>query len=124
MLYIFLKVGIAPQWSARFGGNIKTPLKKVANVTPALVIELEAMGYHSLEDLQAVGWEKLCRLYSKTHANKLNTEFFSLLYAVTNNIPLRKVTKENIKKAEKLVKKIKAGSEAGFAKKTRKKTST
>lgn len=124
MLYIFLKVGIAPQWSARFGGNIKTPLKKVANMTPALVIELEALGYHSLEDLQAVGWEKLCRLYSKTHSSKFTPEFFTLLFAIVNNLPMRKVTKENVKKATRLHKKIKASSEAGFAKKSRKKMTT
>jgi hypothetical protein len=94
----------------------------VVNITPALVIELEAMGFHSLEDLQALGWEKLCLKYSKVHPTKLTPEFFTLLLAVVHNIPLRKVTKEKIKKAEKLCKKAKAGDNPGFAKKSRKKS--
>ncbi len=106
----------------KIGGFIKTPLKKVANITPALVIEFEAMGYHTLEDLQKIGWEKLCRAFAKTHTSRFNPEFFSLLYAIVNDIPLRKVTKEKIKSAEKLCKKIKAGDQAGFAKKSRKRT--
>lgn len=96
----------------------------MANLNPALVIELEAMGYHSLEELQQVGWEKLCITYSKIHANRLSPEFFSLLFGVINDIPLKKVTKVNQKKAEKLFKKIKAGSDPGFAKKSRKKITT
>lgn len=93
----------------------------MANITPALIIELEAMGYHTLEDLQKVGWEKMCLAFAKTHASRFSSEFFSLLYGIVHNIPMRKVTKESIKKAEKLYKKIKAGEEAGFAKKKRKK---
>jgi hypothetical protein len=102
------------------GGNIKTPLKKVVNMTPALVIELEAMGYRSLEDLQQIGWEKLCISYSKTHAARLTPEFFTLLNAIIKNTLLKKVTKDQAKKSEKLYKKIKASSEAGFAKKPKK----
>jgi hypothetical protein len=109
------------QLGATSGGNIKTPLKKVVNITPALVIELEAMGYHSLEDLQKIGWEKLCISYSKIHTARLTLEFFMLLYAIVENIPLRKVTKEKTKKVQKLYKKIKAGNDPGFAKKSKKK---
>ncbi len=94
----------------------------MVNITPSLVIELEAMGYHSLEDLQKVGWEKLCITYSKNHAAALTPDFFTLLYAIVHNTPLRKVTKDKIKKAEKLCKKTKAGFDPGFAKKSKRKT--
>jgi hypothetical protein len=104
-----------------FGGQIKTPLKKVVNTTPGIVMELAAMGYHTLEDLQQIGWEKLCISYSKIHTGRLNPEFFTLLYAIVNNIELRKVTKDKLKLAVKLVKKIKAGFDPGFAKKSKSK---
>jgi len=71
--------------------------------------------------LQIIGWEKLCQKYSKIHPRTLTQEFFVLLYAIVHNIPLRKVTKEKIKKAQKLYKKTKAGDDPGFAKKSRKK---
>lgn len=90
-------------------------------MTPGLVIELEAMGYHSLEDLQKVGWEKLCISYSKTHPTRLTSEFFVLLYAIVHNLPLTKMTKEKTRIVEKFYKKTKAGNEAGFAKKSKKK---
>lgn len=92
------------------------------NITPSLVIELEAMGFSSLEDLEKIGWEKLCTTYVKNHSAALNPNFFTLLYAIVHNTPLRKVTKESIKKSEKLYKKIKTGFDPGFAKKSRKKT--
>lgn len=88
-------------------------------MTPALVIEFEAMGYHSLEDLQQVGWEKLCISFSKTHPTRFDPQFFVLLYAITNNIPVAKVTKDKARVIEKLYKKIKASNEAGFAKKNK-----
>lgn len=102
------------------GEFIKTPLKKVVNVTPAIVIELEAMGHHTLEDLQKLGWEKLCLSYSKIHTARFTPEFFILLFALVENIPLKKVTKEQVRKIQKVYKKAKASSEAGFAKKSKK----
>jgi hypothetical protein len=89
-------------------------------MTPALVIEFEAMGYHTLEDLQQIGWEKLCLAFSKIHPTRFNPQFFNLLYAITHNIPVAKVTKKKKRIIEKLYKKIKAGDEAGFAKKSKK----
>jgi hypothetical protein len=86
----------------------KTALRDVVNFYPMIVNELSSMGYQSLEDLQKLGWESLCRKYAKTFPERLNANMFLLLAASMQSLPKRRASEEMKIKAHKLVEKIKA----------------
>jgi hypothetical protein len=54
----------------------KTPLARVKNIGPVTLPELEALGFRYIEDLEAAGFEEVCRRWVQHFPKRLNANAF------------------------------------------------
>ena len=70
----------------------KTELSKVKNFGPVTLPELEAIGFKSVEELQELGAEEVCRKWISYFPERLNANAFLAVVATIEGVVWTKAT--------------------------------
>ncbi len=85
-----------------------TPLAQLVNFGPVTLPELESVGFKTLGDLRALGWQEVCRKWVEMYPERLNANAFIGIIAVLEGIVWTKISAAQRAQAKALVKKIKS----------------
>lgn len=83
--------------------NRKVPLSQLINFGPVTLAEFHSMGFATLDQLDALGWEEICRKWVQHFPERLNVAAFMGVIATLEGIPWTKVTEAEKAPARRLV---------------------
>ncbi|OQW55048.1 MAG: hypothetical protein A4S09_17100 [Proteobacteria bacterium SG_bin7] len=81
----------------------KTPLSQLINFGPVTLEEFHSMGFTTLGQLEALGWEDVCRKWVEHFPERLHVMAFVGVIATLEGIPWTKVTEAEKAPARRLV---------------------
>lgn len=81
----------------------KIPLSKLINFGPVTLSEFESMGIKTFGQLEAIGWENVCRKWVEYYPERLNVNAFIGIIATLEGISWTKITLSDKAKARNLV---------------------
>lgn len=81
----------------------QTPLSKVKNFGPVSPIEYESMGITTLEQIENIGFEDMCRKYVQYYPDRLNANAFLGIVCALEGTVWTKATASQRAKAKQMV---------------------
>lgn len=85
----------------------KTLLKTVKNFGPVTLAEFESMGLTTLEQLEALGFEDVCRRYIESYPERLNANAFLGILCALEGVVWTKASPSQRATAHQMTQKLK-----------------
>lgn len=86
---------------------MSTPIEEAINIGPLTGAELRSVGISSLEDLQEIGWEQVCRRWCEAFPERLHAMAAYALLGAEREINLLNLTKKERVAAKNLIQALK-----------------
>lgn len=80
-----------------------TPLSQIKNFGPVTLAEFEAIGLHTLEALQELGWEEVCRKWVESFPERVNVNAFIGVITTLDGMVWTQATASQKAQARRLV---------------------
>lgn len=90
--------------------NKRIPIEKARNLGPVSAAEMQALGIHYLDQIEAMGWEEFCILYTEMFPHRLNLNAFAAIIGAIENQDWRKIDANSKASAKRLIERIKKGN--------------